>query len=221
MHKEIRPASQLPHRDVAPLPSCSNEHGSDGGGGARGCVGSGTVDGSARSHILRTRRLRLRHFTLDDAPFILSLLNDASWLRFIGDRNVHSLIDAQRYLKDGPFAMHAEHGHSLWAVTLADSDAAIGMCGLLKRACLRYADVGYAFLPHWRGQGFAREAAAATLQHARDALGMTKVVAVCSRDNDRSIRYPPPLPIVFPPTTSCTVQGCSKAWACAKKASCA
>jgi ribosomal-protein-alanine N-acetyltransferase len=206
MHKEIRPAPQLPLRDAAPPPSSGNEHGCDGGGGPRAAADSRIADGSTTC-ILRTRRLRLRLLTLDDAPFILSLLNDASWLRFIGDRNVHSLPDAHRYLKEGPFAMHAEHGHSLWAVTLADSDAAIGMCGLLKRVCLRHADVGYAFLPQWRGQGFAREAAAATLQHARDALGMSKVVAVCSKDNDRSIRYHPPLPII-PPRHVTRCQGC-------------
>ena len=104
--------------------------------------------------------------------------------------------------------MHSKHGYSLWAVTLAGSDAAIGMCGLLKRDSLRHADVGYAFLPEWRAMGFAREAAAATLQctptpkistgcwyrfdmvnrYGRDVLGMKKIVAVCSPDNDRSIR---------------------------------
>ena len=162
-----------PSADSAPLPHASNR---SGGGPAGG------------GSILRTHRLSLRHLTLDDAPFILTLLNDASWLRFIGDRNVHSLQDAQRYLKDGPFAMHAQHGYSLWAVTLADSDAAIGLCGLLKRDCLSHADVGYAFLPQWRGKGFAREAAAATLNYGRQVLGMKKILAVCSIDNDRSIR---------------------------------
>jgi ribosomal-protein-alanine N-acetyltransferase len=91
-------------------------------------------------------------------------------------------------MRDGPFAMHAKHGYSLWAVTLADSDAAIGMCGLLKRDALHHADVGYAFLPEWRAQGFAREAAAAVLQYGHGVLGMNKIAAVCSPDNDRSIR---------------------------------
>jgi ribosomal-protein-alanine N-acetyltransferase len=186
MHQEIRPAPPPPPRDPAPLTSKPDTPLTEGGGGGGGS-GSGS-GASSSTHILRTHRLSLRHLTLADAPFILSLVNDASWLRFIGDRNVHSLQDAERYLKDGPFAMHAKYGHSLWAVTLADSDAAIGMCGLLKRDCLRHADVGYALLPQWRGQGYAREAAAATLQHGHDVLGMKRIVAVCSMDNDKSIR---------------------------------
>ena len=35
---------------------------------------------------LSTARLRLRPFTEDDADFILALLNDPGWLRFIGDK---------------------------------------------------------------------------------------------------------------------------------------
>jgi hypothetical protein len=50
---------------------------------------------------LLSGRLALRHFTLADATFILCLLKDLSWLRYIGDRNVHSLQDAERYLRDG------------------------------------------------------------------------------------------------------------------------
>jgi RimJ/RimL family protein N-acetyltransferase len=130
----------------------------------------------------------LRQFTLADASLILLLLNDTSWLRYIGDRNVHSLSDAERYLREGPFAMQSKHGHSLWAVTLLDSDDAIGMCGLLKRDALPHADVGYAFLPQWRGHGFAREAVAATLLHGRNVLRMNTIVAVTSIDNERSIR---------------------------------
>lgn len=174
MHPEIRPAPASSHNPEPP-PASSNGLRSDGGGAEQSCV-------------LRTDRLVLRHFTLADAPFILQLLNDESWLRYIGDRNVHSLLDAERYLRDGPFAMQAKHGHSLWAVSRVDSDAAIGMCGLLKRDSLPHADVGYAFLPQWRGQGLAREAVAATLRHGRDALGMNKIVAVTSIDNERSIR---------------------------------
>ena len=182
MHQEIRPAPPPPALDPAPLPANADTHGGSSN------IGVGGNSSSCSTHILRTHRLSLRFLTLADAPFILSLVNDASWLRFIGDRNVHSLKDAERYLQDGPFAMHAKHGHSLWAVTLADSGTAIGMCGLLRRDCLRHADVGYALLPQWRGQGYAREAAAATLQYGCDALGMKKIVAVCSMDNDRSIR---------------------------------
>lgn len=41
--------------------------------------------------VLQTERLRLRHMRPDDAEFMLGLLNDPAWLRFIGDRGVRTL----------------------------------------------------------------------------------------------------------------------------------
>jgi RimJ/RimL family protein N-acetyltransferase len=176
MHPEIRSVPQLPPSESAPIaPKADAARSND--------------SGCRSDRILRTHRLSLRHLTLADAPFILSLVNDASWLRFIGDRNVHSQEDAVRYIKDGPFAMHAKHGYSLWAVSLAESDSAIGLCGLLKRDCLPHADLGFAFLPQWRGQGYAREAAAATLHYGCSVLGMKRIFAVTAIDNERCIRY--------------------------------
>ena len=51
--------------------------------------------------IIETERLFLRKITIDDATFMLELLNTPTWLQFIGDRNVHSIEDAENYLKNG------------------------------------------------------------------------------------------------------------------------
>ena len=138
--------------------------------------------------MLRTARLTIRPFTEDDAGFILELVNDADWLRFIGDKQVHSLDDARRYLREGPMAMWAQHGHGLACVERASDGAAIGMCGLIKRDTLDDIDLGFAFLPSARGQGFAREAAAATLAHGFGALGLKRIVAITDIDNAASAR---------------------------------
>lgn len=137
---------------------------------------------------LRTERLAIRPFTAGDAAFTLELVNDADWLRFIGDKNVHSLDDAQRYLRDGPMAMWAQHGHGLACVERVSDGAAIGMCGLIKRDTLDDIDLGFAFLPVVRGQGFAREAAAATLARGFGALGLKRIVAITDIDNQASAR---------------------------------
>jgi len=57
-----------------------------------------------------TERLTIRPFSLDDAAFIVALVNDPDWLRFIGDMAVHSEDDARRYLESGPLAMYRQHG---------------------------------------------------------------------------------------------------------------
>lgn len=142
----------------------------------------------AREPVIETDRLVLRRLDLDDAAFIFTLVNDPDWLRHIGDKNVRSLDDARAYLSNGPIAAYAQHGFGLFAVERREDGALIGMCGLIKRDTLDDVDIGFAYLPAYRAQGYAREAAAATLAYARDALGIKRVVAIVSPANHASAR---------------------------------
>ena len=137
--------------------------------------------------VLQTRRLLLRRLTPDDGAFMLALVNDPAWLRYIGDRGVHTLDEAREYLRKGPIDMYARVGHGLYLVELKTTGEPIGICGLIKRETLADVDLGFAFLPQFRGDGYAREAAAATMSYARATLGMQRVVAIVSPENVRSI----------------------------------
>ncbi len=134
-----------------------------------------------------TERLRLRPLVADDAAFILELLNDRAWLRFIGDRNVSSLDAAAAYVRDGPAASFAKHGFGLWRVSLKCDDMPIGLCGLLQRDALTDPDIGFAFLERFRSQGYAFEAATTTIAHARHSLELTRLLALTRPDNEASI----------------------------------
>jgi RimJ/RimL family protein N-acetyltransferase len=135
-----------------------------------------------------TRRLVIRPFTQDDAPFILRLLNEPSFIEHIADKGVRTLAQAEDYLLHGPMASYAAHGHGLWMVQLREGGAPMGMCGLIKRDTLPHVDLGYAFVPEFWGQGYAREAAAACLAHGRDSLGLKHLLAIVSPGNAASIR---------------------------------
>ncbi len=139
---------------------------------------------------LLTARLAIRPFTFDDAAFIVELLNDPGWLQHIGDRQVRTPNDARHYLRNGPLVAQARHGFALWAVERRDAPRAppIGMCGLIRREGLADVDIGYAFLAVARGQGFAREAAAAVLAHGFGALRLSRIVAITGQDNAASGR---------------------------------
>lgn len=138
--------------------------------------------------LLETERLAVRHFEYEDAPFILRLLNEPSFLRNIGDKGVRTIEDARGYLADGPMASYARHGFGLWCVSLKDTGSPIGMCGLIKREILEDVDLGYALVPEAEGRGYAFEAAAAVMAHAREAFGLKRLAAVVDSDNERSIR---------------------------------
>lgn len=137
--------------------------------------------------ILRTERLILRRLTEDDAPFVLELLNSPGFLDNIGDRNVRDLDGARRYVSEGPGASYQKNGYGLWLALLKDSGEPLGICGLVKRDGLEDADIGYAFLERAWGKGYAREVAAATLDYARDVIGLGKVVAITKPTNIGSI----------------------------------
>ena len=139
-------------------------------------------------NVVETPRLVLRQLDAGDAPFILELLNDPTWLQFIGDRGVKTLEDARTYIQNGPVASYAKHGFGLWLVARKADDTPIGICGLLKRDTLEDADVGFAFLQRYQGQGFASESAAATLAHGRDRLGLKRILAVTQPGNAGSVR---------------------------------
>ncbi|HEX3248416.1 MAG TPA: GNAT family N-acetyltransferase [Pyrinomonadaceae bacterium] len=136
---------------------------------------------------LQTERLLLRRLTVDDAEFILALLNEPSFLRYIGDKKVRNLDDARRYLLNGPIASYEQHGLGLCLVELLESQTPIGMCGLLKRAELPEPDIGFALMPDFWNKGFAFEAATAVLNDARERLKLQRILAITSLDNDASI----------------------------------
>jgi RimJ/RimL family protein N-acetyltransferase len=146
---------------------------------------------------LETARLRIRELTPADAPFILALLNDPSFIQNIGDRNVRTLDDARRYIEAGPMASYARHGFGLCLVELMDGGEPIGICGVLKREELPEPDIGFAFLPAYRSQGYAMESAAAVLAYARKSLRLGRVLAIVNPSNDASIRLLQKLGFVF------------------------
>ncbi|WP_440225048.1 GNAT family N-acetyltransferase [Dokdonella sp. MW10] len=138
--------------------------------------------------IARTPRLALRELHQGDAGQMLDLLNDADFLRHIGDRGVRSPDDALAYIAAGPVASYAVNGFGLWAVERLEDGAWLGICGLIRRDTLPDVDLGYALLPAYRGMGYAHEAAAAAFAHARDVVGLERLLAIVSPDNAPSRR---------------------------------
>lgn len=135
-----------------------------------------------------TARLRLRPLTEDDDTFIVSLLNDPAFLRFIGDRGVRSEADARAYIRRGPVASYERYGIGLLLVTLREVGTPIGICGLLKRDTLEDVDIGFAFLPDHCHKGYGFEAASAVLADGRASLGLRRIVAITDPGNAPSIR---------------------------------
>ncbi|CAM4191756.1 GNAT family N-acetyltransferase [Pseudoalteromonas byunsanensis] len=137
--------------------------------------------------IINTKRLVLRQAHLDDANFILQLLNQASFIDNIADKQVHTVESAHNYIKNAFLEPYTISEKAPYIVTLADGTP-IGIAGFYQRPIFNVPDLGYAFLDDYTGQGFAREAATALLEFAREKLGLASVIAITSPDNAPSAK---------------------------------
>lgn len=137
--------------------------------------------------ILETERLVIRQLTIADTDFILALLNEPSFLRYIGDKGVRSDDDARQYILNGPVDSYRRNGFGLYLVQLKETQTSIGICGLIKREALEHVDIGFAFLPEFWNRGFAFESAAAVMNYGRDVLHLDRIVAITDPDNEASI----------------------------------
>ena len=136
--------------------------------------------------ILETERMILREVTTEDAEFILDLLNQPSFIRHIGDRNVRTIDEARDYIESRFRESYKKFGFGMWAVELKETNQPIGICGFVKRDGLPDADIGFAFLPQYERKGYAFEAANAAMKYGSDVLSLNTILAITSKDNESS-----------------------------------
>ncbi len=168
--------------------------------------------------ILETERLILREIVESDDEFMLNLLNQPSFIKYIGDRNVQDLEQARDFIESRYRKSYADHGFGLYAVelkrefdTLAHArvsafddeqdskqkisnpesqipNQVIGICGFVRRDTLPDADIGFAFLPQFEGKGYALESAKAVMKYGAEKLNLKRVLAITTQNNESSGR---------------------------------
>lgn len=138
--------------------------------------------------LFETARLKLQPLALADADFLLTLYNQADFIRFVGDKQLKTVVDAQHYIRTGPLNDYREKGFHMYKVILKESDEVIGLCGLIDRETLSHVDLGYAYLVEYQRQGFAVEAAQGMLMYAYSVLKLETLLALVHPENIGSIK---------------------------------
>jgi RimJ/RimL family protein N-acetyltransferase len=136
--------------------------------------------------VLYTKRLNIRPITIDDAPFILKLMNSPKWLKYIGDRNVHSIEEAETYIKEKALSQFKKHGHTNNVVIRKEDQTKIGTCGIYHRDGKDEVDIGFAFLPPYEGKGYAFEASNELMKFAKNQLKLNSIKAYTLEENKSS-----------------------------------
>jgi RimJ/RimL family protein N-acetyltransferase len=146
--------------------------------------------------IAETERTIIREITAGDAEFILDLLNQPSFIRYIGDRGVRTAAEARDFIENRYRRSYRDHGYGLYTVELKPAGTnherliakPAGICGFVKRDALPAPDIGFAFLPAFEGKGYAFESAAAVMRYGRKILKFRRVLAITTPDNENSRR---------------------------------
>lgn len=148
--------------------------------------------------IAETERLIISKVTIQDASFFLELMNTPHWLKYIGDRNIKSIEDAEEAIKNGHLKSYKDNGFGFYKVSLkAENNITIGTAGLIKRDQLEHVDIGFGFLPKYEGKGFGYEAAVEVIKLAKDVFNIAKLVAITNPNNKNSIKLLEKLGLTF------------------------
>lgn len=132
---------------------------------------------------LETERLILKPTSKADAELILELMNTAKWIKFIGDRNIKSIEDAEKYIMDKMVSQFERLGYSNYTLIIKSNNVKIGTCGLFDREGLAGIDIGFAFLPEHEKKGYAYESALKLVEIAFKEFGITEINAITTKDN--------------------------------------
>lgn len=135
---------------------------------------------------LTTERFLLRQPEISDAAFLLQLLNDPGFLRFIGDRQVRTLAEAETYLQQRILASFQQHGFGLWLAERRSDGQVVGLCGLVLRDYLPCSDLGYALLTPYCGLGYGTELATAVVAYSGQSLQLAGICAIVTPENQAS-----------------------------------
>lgn len=138
--------------------------------------------------LFETERLQVRELTAADKGFYFAMLTDPDFKIHIGDRGIADEDQALANMEERVFTSYDVHSFGMWLVARKSDGEPVGMAGLVKRDFLKDVDLGYAFLPGGRGEGFATEAAGAVVDYARRRFGIRRLAAIVSPDNAASIR---------------------------------
>lgn len=136
--------------------------------------------------LIETERLGLREATREDAPFFVTLLQEPAYKRFIADRGVRTEAEALAYMEERILAAYRLHGFGQYVIVARATGEPIGTAGMIKREGLADPDLGYAMLAQHQGKGYAAEAGAAVLAHARDVLNIKRALAFTDPENQAS-----------------------------------
>ncbi|ASD69160.1 GNAT family N-acetyltransferase [Pseudoalteromonas piscicida] len=133
------------------------------------------------------KRIFLRKANLNDAGFLLRLLNQKSFIDNIRDKGIKTQQQAEEHIEQAYLIPYQIGAPAAYIVVEASSNISIGLCGLYQRPFFNIPDLGYALLDEFTGRGYASEAARLLMEYAKLEEGYVKLGAITLESNCSSM----------------------------------
>jgi len=130
-----------------------------------------------------TGRILLRHFTLDDVEAMYRMSSIPEVIRYVGNMPLASLDEAREALEKGPLHDYATYGFGRFACVWKETGEVIGFSGVKFIQELDAVELGYRFLPPFWGLGLATETGRASIEYARNEVGLKRLIGIVHPDN--------------------------------------
>ena len=133
-----------------------------------------------------TDRLILKPTTLADAEFIRRLYNSPKWIKFIGDRQLNTVKDAENYMQTKLIPQMERLGYGTYTIIRKSDGEKVGSCGLYDREGVNGIDIGFALLPDFEKKGYAFESVNYLKEIGFSNLKLKQISGITSKKNKAS-----------------------------------
>ena len=131
----------------------------------------------------QSERLIIRPTLEQDAELIYQLMNSPKFIKYVGDRQLYSVEDAEKYIQDKMLPQLHSVGYSNYSLINKKNGAKIGICGLYDREGLDGIDIGFGILPEYEGLGYAFESSSRLIKAGFEELEISEIKAIANKKN--------------------------------------
>ncbi len=110
-------------------------------------------------------------------------MNDPTFIRFIGDKNIKTQTSARVYIEKFMIPHELKHGFSTFTIQIKGDLNPIGTCGLYKRPSRSGVDVGFGLLSNFQGLGYGEEAVNRLVQAGFKHFNLRRIESITSPQN--------------------------------------
>jgi ribosomal-protein-alanine N-acetyltransferase len=136
---------------------------------------------------IETQRLRLRHFTPNDADELHRIYSNPELFKYMSNEKP-LLWEQTRTVINSIIESWQHYNFGVWALVDKRNQKLIGHCGLKYLENTLEVQIGYLLLKRYWGKGLATEAAWASLKYGFEVMKLPKIVAVAKPENIASRR---------------------------------